>query len=134
MSWSRESRANRVKVEVNPMKGYNFIKLFFYRIFMLITIYEKNISLNDAQKDYINEKIGHLKNMGVRIDDESSLVKVEVEETQVKTTNEKIRVVVNMVLPGSEARADVHAVSVEEGIDLAEEKLRKQLEKYKAKS
>lgn len=101
---------------------------------MQVTIYEKNVTLSDVQKDYINEKVGHLKNLGERVDDESTLVKVEVEATQVKTTNEKIRVVVNMVLPGGEARADVHSTTVEEGIDLAENKLRKQLEKYKAKN
>jgi len=101
---------------------------------MQITIYEKHITLNDAQKAYITEKIEHLKNMGERVGDESTLVKVDVETTQVKTTNEKIRVVVNMVLPGAEARADVQATTVEEGIDLAEDKLRKQLEKYKAKN
>lgn len=100
---------------------------------MQVTIYEKNLALGEGQKDYIIKKIERLGGLEERIDDESTKVKVEVETNKIKTTNKKISVQVTMYVPNSVIRAEVKSVTVEEGIDLAEDKLRKQIERYKTR-
>lgn len=100
---------------------------------MQVMIHEKNLTLNDEQKDYITKKVQHLANFEERIDDESTKVKVEVETNKMKTTNKNISVQVTMYVPNVVIRAEVKSVTVEEGIDLCEEKLKKQIERYKTK-
>ncbi len=100
---------------------------------MQVTIHERSLNLNEGQKDYVSEKIDHLKNYGERVDDESTHVRVDVEHNKIKTSNKNITVQVTMFVPHAVVRAEVLATTVEEGIDLAVEKLRKQLERYKSK-
>lgn len=100
---------------------------------MQVKIHEKNLTLSDAQRDYITKKIDHLTNLEERVDDESTKVKVEVETNKIKTSNKKLSVQVTMFVPNAVIRAEVKALTPEEGIDLAEEKLRKQIERYKTK-
>ncbi len=100
---------------------------------MQVKIHEKNLTLNDAQRDYIIKKIDHLSNLEERVDDESTKVKVEVETNKIKTSNKKLSVQVTMFVPSAVIRAEVKALTPEEGIDLAEDKLRKQIERYKTK-
>jgi len=109
--------------------NYYFLK----NIYMQVTIYEKNLALNDGQKDYITKKVERLGNLEDRIDDESTMVKVEVKLNNIKTTNKKMTVQVTMYVPNAVIRAEVASVTVEEGIDLAEDKLRKQIERYKTR-
>jgi putative sigma-54 modulation protein len=68
-----------------------------------------------------------------RVDDESTLVRVDVEHNSVKTSNKNISIQVTMVVPHAVVRAEVEAISPEEGIDLAVDKLKKQIERYKTK-
>ncbi len=100
---------------------------------MQVKIHEKNLTLSDAQRDYIIKKIDHLSNLEERVDDESTKVKVEVETNKIKTSDRKLSVQVTMFVPNAVIRAEVKALTPEEGIDLAEEKLRKQIERYKTK-
>lgn len=100
---------------------------------MQVKIHEKNLTLSDAQRDYIVKKIDHLSNLEERVDDESTKVKVEVETNKIKTSNKKLSVQVTMFVPNAVIRAEVKALTPEEGIDLAEDKLRKQIERYKTK-
>ncbi len=100
---------------------------------MQVTIVEKNLSLNDFQKDYINGKIENLGTLGERVDDESTQVRVDVEVNSNKTSNKNITVEVTMFVPHAVVRAEVYATTVEEGMDLAVDKLKKQLERYKSK-
>jgi putative sigma-54 modulation protein len=100
---------------------------------MKVTITEKKLTLNAAQRDYIDEKIANLKGLGERVDDESTIVRVDVEANNVKTSNKNITVQVTMDVPHAVIRAEIFATTVEEGIDLAAEKLKKQLERYKSK-
>jgi putative sigma-54 modulation protein len=100
---------------------------------MQVSIIQKHINLNDAQKEYIQEKIENLKHLGQRIDDESTQVRVDIEVNSSKTTNKNISLQVTMLVPHAVVRAEVMAVSPEEAIDLAVDKLKKQLERYKGK-
>lgn len=100
---------------------------------MQVTINEKGVTLSDFQKDYIVKKIDYLGSLEERIADDSTRVKVDIEMRKLKTTNKKITVEVTMFVPNAVIRAEVSSLTVEEGIDLAEEKLRKQIERYKTK-
>lgn len=100
---------------------------------MQVQIFDRQISLNDDQLEYIREKMFNLKSYGEGIDDESTEVRVDVEANNVKTSNKNITVQVTMIVPHAVIRAEVYSTTVEEGIDLAAAKLRKQIERYKGK-
>lgn len=100
---------------------------------MQVSIINKHLHLSDDQKAYIEEKIGHLKHYGERVDDESTQVRVDVESNSIKTSNKNISLQVTMFVPHAVVRAEVLGITVEEAIDLAIEKLKKQLERYKGR-
>lgn len=100
---------------------------------MQVTIIQKHINLSEGQKDYIQEKIDNLKHLGQRIDDESTQIRVDVEQNYVKATNKNISLQVTMFVPHAVVRAEVLGISPEEAIDLAVDKLKKQIERYKNK-
>lgn len=100
---------------------------------MQIQIFDRHISLSDNQLEYIREKVFHLKSFGEKVDDESTQVRVDVESNKIKTSNKNITVQVTMFVPHAVIRAEVYATTVEEGIDLAVDKLKKQLERYKGR-
>lgn len=100
---------------------------------MQVTIFEKNLTLNERQKDYVNEKVEHLKTYSERVDDESTQVRVDIETNKIKTSNKNITVQVTMFVPHAVIRAEVFSTTIEEGVDLAVDKLKKQIERYKSK-
>ena len=101
---------------------------------MQFTIHEKGLKLNDMQRDYIMEKVDHLKTYSDRVNDESTQVRIDVEMNKMKTTNKNFTVQITMFVPNSVIRAEVYATSIEEGTDLAVDKLKKQIERYKEKT
>ncbi|MFA5830177.1 MAG: ribosome-associated translation inhibitor RaiA [Candidatus Gracilibacteria bacterium] len=100
---------------------------------MQVTIINKHLHLSDEQRAYIEEKVNHLKHYGEQVADESTQVRVDVETNSVKTTNKNISLQITMFVPHSVIRAEIFAVTIEEAVDLAVEKLKKQLERYKGK-
>lgn len=100
---------------------------------MQVSIHEQGLHLNEAQKDYILEKIDNLKKYEERVDDESTQVRVDVETNNLKTSNKNITVQVTMFVPNAVIRAEVLGLTIEEAVDVAVEKLRKQIERYKTK-
>ena len=100
---------------------------------MQIQIFDRNISLSDRQLEYIREKVFHLKTFGERVADESTEARVDVESNKIKTSNKNVTVQVTLFVPSAVVRAEVYATTVEEGIDLCIDKLKKQLERYKDK-
>jgi len=98
---------------------------------MKVNFIQKNISLNDDQKDYIEKKINNLTKLAKRIDDESSQTTIEVEK--LSSSPHRISLIVNVKVPAHLFRAEIEAKKIEEAIDICEEKLRSQIEKYKAK-
>jgi ribosomal subunit interface protein len=97
---------------------------------MQVNFHQKNIHLRDDQKDYISGKLEMLTKFKV-MEDPSVVAKVDVEYFENASSDKKIQLAVTVTIPGSTLRAEEASVSVEEGIDLIEEKLRHQLEKYK---
>ena len=100
---------------------------------MQIQIFDRHITLSDKQLEYIREKVFNLSEYGHRVDDESTQVRVDVESNTIKTSNKNITVQVTMFVPHAVIRAEVYSTTVEEGIDLTVEKLKKQLERYKSR-
>lgn len=100
---------------------------------MQFTIHEKGLKLLDSQRDYILAKVDHLKTYGERMKDESIQVRVDVETNKMKTTNKNYTVQITLFVPHAVIRGEVYATTVEEGMDLAVEKLKKQIDRYKTK-
>lgn len=97
---------------------------------MQINFHQKSLQLSDHQKDYIVAKIETLSRYKV-MEDPSVTVKVDVEYSEHVSSDKKIMMGVTATIPGSVLRAETDCLTVEEGIDLIEEKLRHQLDKYK---
>ena len=101
---------------------------------MQVSIIHKHINITDEQKEYVEEKINHLKHLGQRVDDESTMVRVDIESNNVKTSNKNVSLQITMFVPHAVVRAEVFGITIEEAVDLAVEKLRKQLERYKSRN
>ena len=100
---------------------------------MQVTIFEKNLHLNENQKEYITSKVENLKTYSERVDDESTKVSVDVETRNSKISDKDISIQITMYVPNAVIRAEVDSTTVEEGVDIAVEKLKKQIERYKTK-
>lgn len=100
---------------------------------MKIQIFSHTVGLGDNQKEYIEEKIGNLAKYEERVADEATSVRVDVEHSANKTDGDKISTQITMYVPNAVIRAEVKGVTVEETIDLAVDKLKRQIERYKTK-
>jgi putative sigma-54 modulation protein len=100
---------------------------------MKIQLFSQSVTLGDSQKEYIEEKINNLKKYEERIADEATVVHVDIEKTKVKSGDEKISTQITMHVPNAVIRAEVKGSTIEETADLAVEKLKKQIERYKTK-
>lgn len=101
---------------------------------MQITIHDQGLPISDEQQEYIYKKISNLGRYGERVDDESTMVRVDIILNKVKTSNKHITFHITMVVPQGTIRAEVDASTVQEGVDLAVDKLKKQIERYKERS
>ncbi len=97
---------------------------------MNITFHQKGITIGDAQKDYTEKKIEALSRYKV-MEEESVLVKVDVEFFESRVDDKNIFMAVTVHVPAAVLRAETEAYSVEEAADLCEQKLVPQLDKYK---
>ena len=97
---------------------------------MQINFHQKGLRLSDRQEDYISAKIEMLAKYKV-MEDPSVVVRVDVEYQEHLSSDKKILMAVTANIPQGTVRAETDALTVEEGIDLLEEKLRSQLEKNK---
>jgi putative sigma-54 modulation protein len=102
---------------------------------MQIHIRADHIKINDFQRGYIENKLSALQKYSERIasEDESVQVWVNVEKNETLGQDRKIVMRVSMAAPKATFRAEVNALSVEEGIDSVHDKLIRQIERYKAK-
>jgi len=100
---------------------------------MNYNFHTQGFRLAESQEDYAREKLSHVLKNAPRSEDESTIVKVDVEKTKLSSEDQRFLVEVTAHLPRTVIRAEVFASTVEEGIDNVEEKLRKQVERYKGK-
>ena len=97
---------------------------------MQINFHQKGLRLSDRQQDYITAKLESLSIYKV-IEDPSVSARVDVEHREHIASDKKHFVAVTINVPHDVLRAETDCLTVEEGIDLLEAKLRAQLEKYK---
>lgn len=100
---------------------------------MQVQIRSKDLDLTDAQKDYVQSKVDKLANYAERIRDESSEIRVEIEQSKSKNLDEKYVCQITMFVPGAVLRAETKESTVEAVADSAEQKLIAQIERYKSK-
>lgn len=98
---------------------------------MEFKIHAKNLTLTDHQKEYIERKIEYLKKIAHRGHDQSAKATVEVEHVEHKDPSETIGMKINIIAPGKRFHADGFGSSVEETIDVLEDKLKHQIEHSK---
>lgn len=98
---------------------------------MTIQFYAKNIKLSPKTRKYIEEKLQKvIKYIGQKTKDVRG-IHVDLSYSPQHKTEEKIRIEVNIdFYPGQKTlRATERARNIEEGINLVQEKLAKQIEK-----
>lgn len=97
---------------------------------MQINFHQKGLRLSQTQEDYISGKLESLAIFKV-MEDPSVVVRVDVEFFEHISSDKKITMAVTVTVPQDTLRAETECLTVEEGVDLLEGKLRAQLEKYK---
>lgn len=100
---------------------------------MQIQIVSTTLTLGDNQKEYIEEKIKNLSKYEERVSDEATIIRVDIENKKFKSGDKNITTQITMYVPNAVIRAEVKGSTIEETVDLAVEKLRKQIERYKTK-
>jgi putative sigma-54 modulation protein len=100
---------------------------------MIININSEKYELSDSQQSYIEEKLYALKKFCKKFTEETVQVKVVVEKNETLEQSRKIILRVTMSVPKALFRAEANAFTVEEGVDLIQDKLTRQIERYKTK-
>lgn len=100
---------------------------------MITNIHTKNLTLSDDQKAYIESKVEKLLNYSAHAADESTEIRVEINEIGLHSAQPMIEIQVTMFVPQSIIRAEDKGKIVEEATDKVVEKLKKQIERYKSK-
>jgi len=100
---------------------------------MKILHYEKNFNYTDRELLLVAKKLGKLATYCKRVKDQSSSIKVEVEDRQTQKKSDRIKMCITIDLPNKSLRAESRKRSVTECIDRCIEKLEPQVKKYKEK-
>lgn len=100
---------------------------------MEINLRHPNFSLTEDQKAYISEKVEHLKKYCERLDDPSTKIEIDIRPSKRKATNDGVSFQITIYVPRAVIRAEISATTVQEATDLAMEKLRGQIDRYKGK-
>jgi len=98
---------------------------------MKVDITTKNIDINPEHKAYTEEKIMSLGKYAGSFGDDSAKAQVEIKRNGDKDYHEQIEVHVQVHVAGGNAQTAVLAGEVEEGVNLAYEKVKAQLLKHK---
>lgn len=107
--------------------------LSFNSTFMQIKIYTKNLELDARQKTMMEGKISNITHLAHRIQDESSVIQVDLAYEEVKAAEDAYVCALSLFIPHATLRAETRGESLENALDAAVEKLKPQIEKYKAK-
>ena len=73
----------------------------------------------------------HLTHLARAMGDESSKLHVDVEQTRIKTTDHKMMLRATLSVPHRVMHAEASGMHFLEAADILEDKLRRQIEKYK---
>lgn len=99
---------------------------------MTIQVRSKNVHVSDDHKDYIEKKLLALKKYYATIADEGAQTTVTLSSNTEKS-GASYNIEVRIVVGKKTFMAEEKSTSLEEGIDLAHDKLKIQLQRYKEK-
>lgn len=100
---------------------------------MQFQFYASNFKITDEQKNYAEEKVRNVTKNASRAEDDSTVVKIDFKRTKMPSDEQRFGCEITLFVPGAVVRAECTAATVEAAIDMAEEKLRRQIERYKGK-
>lgn len=99
---------------------------------MLFNFHCKGINLNENASDYIEKKIMGLKKYYNVGDDDTSTAYIEVSQNKERSSN-LVNITVRILVAKKTFISETKGMTVEEAIDLAHDKLKVQLQRYKEK-
>jgi len=100
---------------------------------MKITLLGSNLDITPSLKTYVEDKLGTLAKLIKHFDDEG-VAELKVDLARSTNHHKKglvFRVDANLRLPGRMLRADDENLDIRTAIDMVEDKLRREIEKYK---
>ena len=100
---------------------------------MQIKFVLKNVSLGDDQKEYIESKVEKLSHLADRLADESTEFRVEVDHEESRMQEHAYQCIVTIFAPQETLRAEARSDTINNAVDDVVNKLKVQIEKYKAK-
>lgn len=100
---------------------------------MKFQIKVEGIKLSDVQHDFAKKKLESLHKYSQKITEESLSVDLKVVFNESFQQDEKYKLRAMLSVPGVSFMAEAQALQFEDGIDMLEEKLQRQIERYKAK-
>ena len=100
---------------------------------MNINIHTQQITLNSAHEDAIRVKAEKLFHFADRLSDESSELKIDLIHENSKRQEDAYTCHLTFFVPQDTLRAESQADSVDNAFDESFEKIKSQIEKYKAK-
>lgn len=101
---------------------------------MEIKIHAFNFQLADKQEQFVQEKVGKLENLAGRLSDASVEARVDVTLQSAKKNEETFLCHLTLFVPGDTLRAEAQDASLENVVDDVIEKIKGQIERYKAKA
>jgi ribosomal subunit interface protein len=100
---------------------------------MQIKITTQHLKLNETQEAMVRKKIEKLATYAARISDESSEVKMDISHEKSKKPEHAFRCVLTFFVPQDTLRAKARHESLRNAVDEVIEKVKGQIEHYKAK-
>ncbi len=100
---------------------------------MKINIHTQHFTLEEAIKERIQAKAERLAHFAGPLHDESAEVRIELEQEASGDPNKIFQCRVTVIPPKGELHAEGYGLSAEAAMDETVEKLKKQIERYKAK-
>jgi putative sigma-54 modulation protein len=100
---------------------------------MQIKIKSQNLSLADSQKEMITAKVEKLQTFADRLGDESAEFRVEIRHETSRKPQDAYVCQITIFAPHAVIRAETRDESIENALDSCIEKMKTQIERYKAK-
>lgn len=100
---------------------------------MQIKIKSKNLNLSDSQRDAIETKVSKLQNLADRLSDESTEFRVEVRHEKSRRSEDSYICQLTIFAPNTVIRAETRNESIENAVDDCMDKIKSQIDRYKAK-
>lgn len=101
---------------------------------MEIKIKSINLSLNNNQKSNIENKVEKLTKLADRLGDASSEFRVELRHEKSRKTEDAYICQLTIFAPNAVIRAETRSSTIENAVDECMDKIRSQIERYKAKT